>query len=110
VGAQRTTIIGTSGDVDIVSFTACWYCATELDPQWDLGRTGWRVKVVGEAPFEFDLAIPVPLEDLNQWTPALTANRPVNAIPYVCAARPGILSTVDLPHITPADARAPLNP
>jgi 2,4-diaminopentanoate dehydrogenase len=106
VGGQRTTIIGTSGDVDIVSFTACWYCATDLEPQWDLGRTGWRVKVVGEAPFEFDLAFPVPLEDLNQWTPALTANRPVNAIRYVCAARPGILSTVDLPHVTPADARA----
>ena len=45
---------------------------------------------------------PVSLEALNDWTPALTANRPVNAIPYVCAARPGILSTLDLPHITPA--------
>ena len=105
VAAQRTTIIGTSGDADVVSFTACWYCATEVDPQWDLGRTGWRVKVVGEAPFEFDLAFPVPLEDLNQWTPAFTANRPVNAVPYVCAARPGILSTVDLPPITPAGPR-----
>jgi 4-hydroxy-tetrahydrodipicolinate reductase len=105
VGAQRTTITGISGGADVVHFTACWYCATDLDPQWDLGRTGWRVKVVGEAPFEFDLAFPVPLEDLNQWTPAFTANRPVNAVPYVCAARPGILSTVDLPHITPWDAR-----
>ena len=102
VGAQRTTITGSSRGTDVVHFTACWYCTTDLDPQWDLGRTGWRVKVVGEAPFEFDLAFPVPLEALNDWTPALTANRPVNAIPYVCAARPGILSTLDLPHITPA--------
>lgn len=106
VGAQRTTITGIGDDSDVVNFTACWYCATDLDPQWDLGRTGWRVKVVGEAPFEFDLAFPVPFEDLNEWTPAFTANRPVNAIPYVCAARPGILSTVDLPHITPFDARS----
>jgi hypothetical protein len=106
VAAQRTTIIGTSGDADIVTFTACWYCATAIDPQWDLGRTGWRVKVVGESPFEFDLAFPIPLEELNEWTPALTANRPVNAVPYVCAARPGILSTADLPHITPAGPRA----
>jgi len=105
VGAQRTTITGVSGGADVVNFTACWFCTTDLDPEWDLGRTGWRVKVVGEAPVEFDLAFPVPLEDLNQWTPALTANRPVNAVPYVCAARPGILSTVDLPHITPSDAR-----
>ena len=36
------------------------------------------------------------------FTPAFTANRPVNAIPYVCAAPPGILSTTDLPPITPA--------
>ena len=50
-------------------------------------------------------AFPVPLEDLNQWTPAFTANRPVNAVPYVCAARPGVLSTLDLPHITPWDVR-----
>ena len=37
--------------------------------------------------------------------PAYTANRPVNAIPYVCAAAPGILATADLPPITPAGPR-----
>ena len=30
------------------------------------------------------------------------ANCPVNAIPYVCAAAPGIRTTVDLPQIIPA--------
>ena len=35
-------------------------------------------------------------------TPGYTANRPVNAVPYVCAAAPGILSTSDLPPIIPA--------
>jgi len=30
------------------------------------------------------------------------ANRPVNAIPYVCDAAPGIRTTVDLPQIIPA--------
>ena len=42
---------------------------------------------------------------LASFTPAYTANRPVNAIPYVVAARPGILSTTDLPPITPAGPR-----
>jgi 4-hydroxy-tetrahydrodipicolinate reductase len=32
-------------------------------------------------------------------TPGLTAHPPVNAIPYVCAAPPGIKTTVDLPRI-----------
>jgi 4-hydroxy-tetrahydrodipicolinate reductase len=32
-------------------------------------------------------------------TPGYTANRAVNAIPYVCAAEPGIRTTIDLPQI-----------
>jgi 4-hydroxy-tetrahydrodipicolinate reductase len=31
--------------------------------------------------------------------PAYTANRAVNAVPFVCAASPGIRTTVDLPQI-----------
>ena len=64
--------------------------------------TGWRVRVRGDAPFDVEISFPVPLDDLGSFTPALTANRPVNAIPYVCAAAPGILATTDLPPITPA--------
>jgi 4-hydroxy-tetrahydrodipicolinate reductase len=43
----------------------------------------------------------VPLEDFGEFTPGLTANRPVNAVPYVVAARSGILTTADLRPITP---------
>ena len=39
---------------------------------------------------------------MGEMTPGYTANRPVNAIPYVCAAAPGIRTTVDLPQIIPA--------
>jgi 4-hydroxy-tetrahydrodipicolinate reductase len=58
--------------------------------------------VLGDAPMAVELPFPVPLEDLKDFTPGYTANRPVNAIPYVCAAAAGILSTMDLPPITPA--------
>lgn len=102
VAGQRTTIRGSSGGDEVVRFTATWYCTTDLDASWDLGRTGWRVRVRGDAPFDFDMAFPIALDDLAATTPAYTANRPVNAVPYVCAARPGILSTADLPPITPA--------
>jgi 4-hydroxy-tetrahydrodipicolinate reductase len=34
-------------------------------------------------------------------TPGYTAHRAVNAIPYVCAAPPGIRTSVDLPQIIP---------
>jgi 4-hydroxy-tetrahydrodipicolinate reductase len=104
VAAQRTTIVGIDAGTgaEVVRFTANWYCTTDVEPEWDLRPTGWRVQVRGDAPFDVELPFPVPLEELGAFTPAYTANRPVNAIPYVCTARPGILSTADLPPITPA--------
>jgi hypothetical protein len=42
---------------------------------------------------------PIPLERMAATTPAYTANRAVNAVPAVCAAAPGIRSTLDLPQI-----------
>jgi 2,4-diaminopentanoate dehydrogenase len=102
IGAQRTVIVGKSNGSDVVRFTANWYCTADVDPAWDLRPTGWRVRVAGDAPFDVDLPFPIPLDDLGSFTPAYTANRPVNAIPYVCAADPGILSTTDLPPIVPA--------
>jgi len=102
VAAQRNTIVGRSDGVDVVRFTANWYCTEDVEPAWEMRPTGWRVQVHGDAPFDVDLPFPIPLEDLGSFTPAYTANRPVNAIPYVCAAEPGILATADLPPITPA--------
>jgi 2,4-diaminopentanoate dehydrogenase len=102
VAAQRTTIIGTSAGDEVLRFSTNWYCTTNVDPGWDLKPTGWRVRVRGDAPFDVALPFPIPLEDLGSFTPAYTANRPVNAVPYVCEARPGILATADLPPIVPA--------
>jgi 2,4-diaminopentanoate dehydrogenase len=102
IAAQRTIIVGRSNGSNVVRFTANWYCTADVDPAWDLRPTGWRVRVVGDAPFDVDLPFPIPLDELGAFTPAYTANRPVNAIPYVCAADPGILSTTDLPPIVPA--------
>jgi 2,4-diaminopentanoate dehydrogenase len=107
VGAQRTVISGLSNGDEVVRFTASWYCTDDLDPAWDLLATGWRVRVRGDAPFAVELPFPVPLDDLGAYTPAYTANRPVNAVPYVCAAAPGILATADLPPIVPAGPSGP---
>ena len=59
------------------------------------------------APFDIDMAFPVPLDELASFVPAFNANGPVNAIPYVGAAPPGILTTEDLPHIVPRGPRRP---
>jgi hypothetical protein len=41
----------------------------------------------------------VAAQRMGATSPAYTANRAVNAVPYVCAALPGIRTSVDLPQI-----------
>ena len=105
IAAQRTAMVGRSGGEEVIRFTVNWYCATDIEPAWDLRPTGWRVRVHGDAPFDVELPFPIPIDDLGAHTPGYTANRPVNAVPYVCAAPPGILVTTDLPMVTPAGPR-----
>jgi hypothetical protein len=102
VAAQRTTITGSTGQTERMRFSVNWYCSRETDPEWDLRPTGWRVRVRGDVPMDLELAFAVPLEEMGAASPSFTANRPVNAVSYVCQAPPGILSTTDLVPITPA--------
>jgi len=101
VAAQRTRVVGSADGTEVVSFIATWYCSRELDADWDLGATGWRVSVLGDAPLTADLPFPVPTEQLGEYTPGYTANGPVNAIPYVVEAAPGILRASALPPMVP---------
>jgi 4-hydroxy-tetrahydrodipicolinate reductase len=105
VAAQRNSLVGTAAGADVVRFTSNWYCSEDLEPDWSVRPTGWRVRVRGDAPFEVELPFPVPVDDLNEFTPAYTANRPVNAIPYVVGAPSGIVSARDLPPILPVGPR-----
>jgi hypothetical protein len=41
----------------------------------------------------------VTIEQMGDVSPGYTANRAVNAVPFVCAAPPGIRTTADLPQI-----------
>ena len=59
----------------------------DVEPDWGLQPTGWRIRIHGDAPFDLSMPFPVPLDDLASYVPAFNANGPVNAIPYVCAAR-----------------------
>lgn len=103
--AQRIIINGRSGGVDRIRFTQYGFVAMDVEPDWGLQPTGWRIRIHGDAPFDLSMPFPVPLDDLASFVPAYNANGPVNAIPYVCAASPGILTTEDLPHILPRGPR-----
>ena len=103
VAGQRMIVTGSRAGRALMTFTATWYCTEALEPAWTVpGWDGWRVHVDGDAPLDVDIRFAIPEGQLGEMTPGYTANRAVNAVPYVCAAAPGIRTTVDLPQIIPA--------
>jgi len=101
VAAQRTIVAAMDGDRERLVFQATWYCSTELDHDWHLGETGWRVTVEGDAPLKVDISFPVDMEHLASVTPGLTAHPAVNAVVPVCEAPPGLVTSADLGVIVP---------
>lgn len=74
----------------------------DLAPHWPqpAGHSGYRVVVTGEPNYTLDLQMMGSDGDHNTAGLIGTAARLVNAIPAVCAARPGLLSVTDLPLVT----------
>jgi 4-hydroxy-tetrahydrodipicolinate reductase len=104
VAGQRMIVTGTHQGRPLMTFTATWCVSQDLDPAWSLrgaGWNGWNVRVDGDAPLDIDVRFAIPEGRMGEMTPGYTANRAVNAVPYVCAAAPGIRTTVDLPQIIP---------
>ena len=62
---------GQHDGADIVRITYCWYLTPDLDPAWEVGGTGWVVRVHGDAPLDVAMPFPVPVDDLADFTPAL---------------------------------------
>lgn len=104
VAATRTTLTGLHKGKPLMSFTSTWYVSTDIDTsdgkEWEFIKpSGWRVRVEGDTPIDVAISFPIAPELYADMTPNLTAHRPVNAVPYVCAAPPGIRTAVDLPQI-----------
>lgn len=99
VGAQRITITGMRNGRPLLRFRANWYCTRDVESSWDLGPTGWRISVEGDTPLDVSILFPSAPEDMGAVTPGYTAHRAVNAVPCVCAAEPGIRTTIELPQI-----------
>ena len=106
VAAQRMTVSGTRDGAELLAFSATWYCTDQLDADWELRPGGWHVTVEGDCPLDMELRLDIPLEEMAATTPGYTANRAVNAVAAVCAAPPGIRTTVDLPQVV-ADLGGP---
>lgn len=104
IAALKTTLTGLRSGRKLISFSSTWFVATDVETSdgaaWEFrSPSGWRVRLQGDCPLDVSIAFPCPPKDYAEMTPGLTANRPVNAVPYVCAAAPGIKTTMDLPQI-----------
>lgn len=109
VGARRLVITGTEKGVERLRFLQVMYLTSDLEPAWDMSPTGWRIRVQGDASLDVEIKFPVSVDELAEYTPGLTANPAVNAVPFVCAARSGVLRTADLPPLVPAGPAAHLS-
>jgi 4-hydroxy-tetrahydrodipicolinate reductase len=106
VAATKTVLTGWRAGRPLMSFTSTWFVSTDVDTsdgtKWEFRTpSGWHVVVEGDTPLDVSISFPVAPENYADMTPNLTAHRPVNAIPAVCDAPPGIVTTIDLPHILP---------
>ena len=75
---------------------------SDLGPDWPqpAGKGCYRVKVTGEPNYTLDLQLLGTDGDHNTAGLKATAMRLVNAVPAVVAAKPGLLTALDLPLIT----------
>jgi hypothetical protein len=106
VAAQRFTWQGTVDGSPVITAAVNWFMGeAHLDPAWSFGPEGQRFEVTidGDPPAKltFHGLHPQSLAAGVQRNAGIvaTAMHCVNAIPYVCAAEPGIRTYLDLPLI-----------
>ncbi|MBW2312727.1 MAG: dihydrodipicolinate reductase [Deltaproteobacteria bacterium] len=111
VAAQRFTWQGTRDGEPVVTVRTNWLMGEEhLDPPWRLDGERFEVEVEGDpsVSMTFHGIHPEVQGAVQNPNPGIvaTANHCVNAIPYVCAAGPGIKTYLDLPLVSGRHAAA----
>lgn len=99
---------GIVGDTTRVELTLRWRKGQTLQPDWQIDQDGWVIEVAGRPTVTMKVGfLPPPdfeattLEEFMVLGHIMTATPPINAIPAVVGAAPGILTYNDLPLILP---------
>jgi hypothetical protein len=102
VGAVRFETIGVVHGRDAIVIEHVNRMASDLAPEWPTAaRDGtYRIVVEGNPDLTCELTVGQPATASDDGMVATTM-RLVNAIPYVCDAPPGLVSSLDLPLTTP---------
>ncbi|OBK74815.1 dihydrodipicolinate reductase, partial [Mycobacterium sp. 1274761.0] len=116
-GALRMQAIGVVDGREAIVIEHVTRLAPDVGPHWPTlpNALGYRVVITGQP--DIDCAFDVTLRDRRKagiegmtsgaGAMVATAMRVVNAVPYVVAAEPGLLSSVDLPLTIPRGAFNP---
>jgi hypothetical protein len=109
VGAVRFETIGVVDGRDAIVIEHINRMAPDLAPEWPTAeRDGtYRIVVDGEPSFTCELHLggaDDSSDDFSDQGMLATTMRVVNAIPFVCDARPGIVTSTDLPLTLPRHA------
>jgi hypothetical protein len=100
VAAQRFTWQGTVDGEPVMTVRVNWLMGSEnLDPPWTLGEQRFEVEFEATPPVSctFHGLHPPVVGEHPEIGLIPPAEHCVNAIPYVCAAEPGIKTYLDLP-------------
>jgi 4-hydroxy-tetrahydrodipicolinate reductase len=102
VAALRFEVRGMLGERPVCVLEHVTRLRPDLGPDWPqpAGTGCYRVEVSGEPNYTLDLQLVGSDGDHNTAGLKATAMRLVNAIPAVVAARPGLLTALDLPLVT----------
>ena len=102
VGAQRISILAIHEGKPLIAFRINWYATTAIDQDWRLRSSGWRIEIEGDTPLIVDIGYPeMTAEEYSHAMAGLTAYRVINAVPVICAAAPGIRTSIEMPLIVP---------
>lgn len=108
VGAVRMETIGVVDRREVIVVEHVNRMASDLAPQWptaDVDGT-YRIVIDGDPSMRCDLVIGASPETASAEGMVATTMRVVNAVPAVCAAAPGLVSSLDLPLTLPRGAVA----
>jgi 4-hydroxy-tetrahydrodipicolinate reductase len=99
---------GSVGDKTVVDLNVRWRKGQTLEPDWKIDRDGWVIQIEGRPTVTLNVGF-LPPPDFEAETIAdfmvlghiMTAAPPLNAIPAVVAAAPGIATYLDLALVLP---------
>lgn len=108
VAAVRFETIGVVDGEDAIVIEHVNRLGSEIAPDWpSASRDGtYRILMSGSPDIHCDLHFGSP-DTFTEHGMIATAMRVVNAIPYVCAAAPGLVTSQDLPLTLPTHAFSP---